>query len=201
MSRAWYRQWMQHGLGATWRAVTGPAGTLATILRRIGWQWPAWNVFLTADQQQLNCSQHCPLDIVGMANAASRRAMWQRWARSDSKWQHLEHGPFLEPVKALLARKCTKAWTTEHKTVVRNTVTTGLWTQQVRYEAGLADSPLCQLCEVCDGTPGHRLSERHVQPLPQLRKTCLANNWRHFAQTSDDNMLWERGITSSPEHR
>ena len=158
-------------------------------------------MFLTPQGQLLDCYEVCPLDIVAMANLASRKAMWQRWALSDEKWQHLEQGPYLEPVKVLLKRRCTNTWTPEHQTVVRNTVTTGLWTQQVRYQANLADSHLCQLCEVLDGTPEHRLVDCHVEPLPELRKTCLGSSWRHFAASSNDKLLWTRGISASPEHR
>ena len=60
MQKAWKRQWPQHGLVPKWRAITGPAGTLATYLARIQWKWPAWNVFLTPQGQTLDCTEVCP---------------------------------------------------------------------------------------------------------------------------------------------
>ncbi|MFM7981397.1 MAG: hypothetical protein ACKPKO_18980, partial [Candidatus Fonsibacter sp.] len=120
----------------------------------------------------LNMQEVCPQDIRHMVLLASERKMWQRWAQSDAQWAKLPNGPWLQPVLKTIGRR-PGGWSAQHAAAARAIVPKGHWAQAVRFNHGLSDTPLCQLCEVQDGTPRHRLDECHGHELWQLRKQCI----------------------------
>ena len=115
----------------------------------------------------------CPQDIKAMVHMASEKALWKRWAAVSEQWNDLPQGPWLQPILQVMGRKKHAGWTARHAAAVKTVAAGGLWTQQVRYDCGLVTSPLCQLCEVQEGTPSHRLDGCHVQLLVNLRQTCM----------------------------
>ena len=178
----------------------GPAGEVIQAAERIGWTWPAWSVLRTGEGAVLDMEKICPQDIKAMVQLASEKAHWSKWAAPSEQWKDMPQGPWPQPVMQVLVRRKQAGWTARHTAAAKNILAGGLWTQLPRYDCGgLTTSPLCQLCEVQDGTPSHRLDGCHVQQLVDLRRTRMGANWRHVAKHSKDSMLWTRGLLAHPE--
>ena len=67
--------------------------------------------------------------------------------------------PFLEPLQALLNRRCTSTWTEQHKAALRAFVGEDLGTQHRLWQFGLVSSSLCQACGEPLGNQFHRVTK------------------------------------------
>ena len=60
-----------------WSRVTGPAGACILTARRIGWLWPAFDVFTDRSGRQIHLRDICPQDVRALAQQDSDAAMWE----------------------------------------------------------------------------------------------------------------------------
>ncbi|CAK0816831.1 unnamed protein product, partial [Prorocentrum cordatum] len=128
----------------SWSRLAGPASTCILVLRRLGWSWPAWHVFMTRDGHELDLRHCCPVDAKAMALKDSEAVLWSEWIAADPARASLQPAPFIDPLRTWFTRHLRR-WS-GGASAAAQAVAAGPWTQHRAYEAGAAATPWCRAC-------------------------------------------------------
>ncbi len=194
LQRAWMRQMTTVGLRPAWRRVHGPCGACILHLKAIGWTWPRWDVFHSAEGLAMHLSEVCPRDVKEMAMADSDAAMWRQWTQQD-EYKTLQPRTLVEPLQRVMRKKLTDDWTAECRHAAAAAPQNAMWPQARMHEAGVAESDRCQLCGE-RGTAHHRL---HICRGHRAARIASPVAFQHIAeQANPDELLWTRGLRPDP---
>jgi hypothetical protein len=200
MSTAWRKQQCRLTRKPNWEKVVGPASACIMQCKGFGWTWPAWHTFVTRAGLHIDMREICPLDVKDMVVKDLEAHVWATWTKADETRKRLHPAPLVEPVQR---------WFKKHRfgvgpAVAAQAVAAGLWTQQKANMHGVAgaENADCQAClkrgvHVC-GDAKHRLG--HC-PEYQAQRLKLVREWQHQVATSQDRLLWDRGLASDPSLR
>ena len=195
LADAWYWQSQKVGMHqvkdkpSKWSRVTGPAGACILTARRIGWTWPAFNVFVDRSGRHINLRNVCPQDVRAMVLLDSDAALWDKWTKQP-QWASLAPRPCIEPLVSLC--KSSKELKTTQK-AVEHIVAMGAVTQTTLQKWGYVDSGLCQACQA-NGTPHHRFWK-----CPAWRSLRLSGDRQHQhagAKADENDLLYTRCLVA-----
>ena len=123
------------------------------------------------------------------------RALWQGWCKQHEAGDLLPR-PLIEPLRMLYRARGHAAIRRRRDTIVK-VASDGCWAQSKLFEAGLADTMVCQLCEVQEGTLHHRYFGCHCTAA--CRRELEARKWQTVAARQPCRRLWTMGLEASPE--
>ena len=184
------------GIKSPWKRIKGPGTAVLLSLRRIGWTWPAPQVFRTGAGVLLDLRSQAPMLVKDLAQKALERVVLQEWAR-----RHLDGRsfmPFLEPLRALLNRKSNWSWGQQHKAALRAFVGEEYGTQAKLWKMDLVDDRICKACGLAEGTQHHRLCKC---PAHDEARRVISEDHKAIHQsfvTSQDDLKWGRGLMEEP---
>ncbi|CAK0848642.1 unnamed protein product [Prorocentrum cordatum] len=104
LQRAWKQQQSAVGMQPQWGRVKGPAGAVIMSIRRAGWKWPEWHLFLMRNGEQLNLLETCPNDVGMLLQQDLEAQLWAQWT-AEPGHESLAPAPFLQPAKAVLGAR------------------------------------------------------------------------------------------------
>jgi hypothetical protein len=199
LSKAWLRQQVKFAQKPRWQEVEGPAGATRMQVVATEWKWPAWHTFISREGQHIDVRAVCPQDVKAMAMRDAENVAWAEWTQTDDK-RSLGPAPLIEPVQR---------WAKKHRVgpgpaTAAQAFTVGMWTQDKAHAKGVlgAEVDSCLAClDVgisCPGTARHRLAG--CVGTTELRRE-LPTRWQHQCDSSDNRLLWDRGLVANPARR
>ena len=144
----------QRDTARPWTAVKGPFGAAVATLKRLQWVILEHDPFLWCmqDGRVVDPRRVCPHSMLILLRRAAKAWQWRRVALHEG-YKALDRGAVFGPLYAALH---SPKLNMPEKACLRSVVVDGQWTQQRKFRAARAMSPLCALCGNEEGSLAHR---------------------------------------------
>ncbi|CAK0864165.1 unnamed protein product, partial [Prorocentrum cordatum] len=191
LQRAWKQQQIAAGMQPQWGRVKGPAGAVVMSMRRAGWTWPKWHVFLMRNGEQLNRMETCPNDVGMLLQQDLEAQLWAQWT-AEPGHESLAPAPFLQPARAVLG---VRNFPKHAVNAAREVLISGSWTMGKLCKRNIAPTGICLACGEGAGTP-----RRRYFVCPELRAVRNKGqaDWQRAVEQQVHSLLWARGLVRDP---